>query len=297
MLGLLGAFGAAFCYGIGSVLQAVAARGTATAEGLDPRLLLRLAKSWRYLVGVGLDGLGFVLSIAAVRTLPLFVVQSIVASFLAITAIVGAVVLHMPLRRSDKVGLAVVIGGLVLVGLSAAEDRAVDVSSAEQWGVLVFVISLAVVAVPLARIPGAAGAAALGAVAGLAFGATAVAARMLPGSLALDQIFGQLGDLLTSPATYALMVAGALALLTYSIALQRGTVTQATAPLVVGETVAPALVGLLLLGDEPREGWGWVATLGFVLAVAGAVSLSRHGEIEQETEQDPTLDTARRSER
>ena len=125
------------CYGIGSVLQAVAARDTATAEGLDPRLLLRLAKSWRYVVGVGLDGLGFVLSIAAVRTLPLFVVQSIVASFLAITAIVGAIVLHMPLRRSDKVGLAVVIGGLVLVGLSAAEDRAVDVSSAEQWGVLV----------------------------------------------------------------------------------------------------------------------------------------------------------------
>ena len=46
-------------------------------------------------------------------------------------------------------------------------------------------------------------------------------------------------------------------MLTYSIALQRGTVTQATAPLVVGETVAPALVGLLLLGDQPgRAGAG-----------------------------------------
>ena len=77
------------------------------------------------------------LSIAAVRTLPLFVVQSIVASFLAITAVLGAFTLHMPLRRFDKVGLVVVIGGLVLVGLSAAEDRAVDVSSAERWGVLV----------------------------------------------------------------------------------------------------------------------------------------------------------------
>ena len=243
--------------------------------------MLRLIKNWRYLVGVGLDGLGFVLSIAAVRTLPLFVVQSIVASFLAVTAILGAVVLHMPLRRSDKVGLVVVIGGLVLVGLSAAEDRAVDVSSAEQWGVLVVTLALVALAVPLARLTGSAGAAALGAVAGLAFGATAVAARMLPGSLAPDQIFGQLGELATSPATYALAIAGALALLTYSTALQRGTVTQATAPLVVGETVAPALVGLWLLGDQPREGWGWVATLGFVLAVAGAVSLSRHGELER----------------
>lgn len=295
LLGLLGAFGAALCYGIGSVLQAVAARDTEAAEGLDPRLLLRLIKNWRYLVGVGLDGLGFVLSIAAVRTLPLFVVQSIVASFLAVTAILGAVVLHMPLRRSDKVGLVVVIGGLVLVGLSAAEDRAVDVSSAEQWGVLVVTIALAALAVPLARLTGSAGAAALGAVAGLAFGATAVAARMLPGSLAPDQIFGQLGELATSPATYALAIAGALALLTYSTALQRGTVTQATAPLVVGETVAPAIVGLLLLGDQPREGWGWVATLGFVLAVAGAVSLSRHGEVGEAVEShetDPARDTA-----
>ena len=299
LLGLLGAFGAALCYGIGSVLQALAARDTATADGLDPRLLLRLAKSWRYVVGVGLDALGFVLSIAAVRTLPLFVVQSIVASFLAITAVVGAFVLHMPLRRSDKVGLVVVIGGLVLVGLSAAEDRAVDVSSAERWGVLVVTLALAALAVPLARLNGSAGAAALGAVAGLAFGATAVAARMLPGSLAPDKILGQLGELLTSPATYALAIAGALALLTYSTALQRGTVTQATAPLVVGETVAPALVGLLLLGDQPREGWGWVATLGFVLAVAGAVSLSRHGEVGEVTEShetEPTRDTARTNE-
>jgi drug/metabolite transporter (DMT)-like permease len=286
LLGLLGAFGAALCYGIGSVLQAVAARDTEAAEGLDPRLLLRLVKSWRYLVGVGLDGLGFVLSIAAVRTLPLFVVQSIVASFLAVTAILGAVVLHMPLRRADKIGLTVVIGGLVLVGLSAAEDRAVAVSRAEEWGVLVASVLLAVLAVPLARLSGASGAAALGAIAGLAFGATSVAARMLPGSLAPDQLIGQLGELLRSPATYALAVAAVVALLTYSTALQRGTVTQATAPLVVGETVAPALVGLLLLGDEPRQGWGWVATLGFAMAVGGAVSLSRHGEITEDTQRE-----------
>jgi drug/metabolite transporter (DMT)-like permease len=279
LLGLLGAFGAALCYGVGSVLQAVAARDTETAEGLDPRLLLRLVQSWRYLVGVGLDGLGFVLSIAAVRTLPLFVVQSIVASFLAVTAVVGAVVLHMPLRRADRIGLVVVIGGLVLVGLSAAEDRQVDVSRAEQWGVLVATVLLAALAVPVARLSGATGAAALGTIAGLAFGATSVAARMLPGSLAPDKVVGGLGELLRSPATYALVAAGVLAMLAYSTALQRGTVTQATAPLVVGETVAPALVGLLLLGDEPREGWGWVAALGFGLAVLGAVSLSRHGEV------------------
>lgn len=272
-LGLTTAVVAAICYGVGSILQAAAARGTAQVEGLDPRLLVRLLRSWKYLLGVGLDGLGFLLGLVAVRSLPLFVVQSIVASFLAITAILGAIFLKMPLSRRDKVGIAVVVIGLVLVGSSAAEDAEVAVSAAETWGVLIATVMLVVLAIPAGRLNGAAGATAMGAVAGLAFGATAVAARMLPDDLAAIP---------ASPATWALVLGGVTALLTYSVALQRGTVTQATAPVVVGETIAPAIVGLTLLGDAPRPGWGIVAAIGFVLAVAGAVSLARHGEIEEE---------------
>lgn len=282
VLGLCGAFAAALCYGTGSVLQAIAARDADSVEGLDARLLLTLLRSWRYILGVGLDGLGFVLSLAAVRTLPLFVVQSIVASFLAITAVLGVVVLGMRLSRVDKVALVVVLAGLVLVALSAAEDRTVEVSSVEEWGVLMAAAALAVVAVPLARVPGPAGAAALGGVAGLAFGATAVAARILPSSLSFDRPVASLEEVARHPATYALALGGIVALLAYSTALQRGSVTQATAPLVVGETVAPALVGLLLLGDEPRPGWGWVAAVGFGLAVVGALALSGHGEVSEE---------------
>ena len=47
----------------------------------------------------------------------------------------------------------------------------------------------------------------------------------------------------------------------------------------VCETVAPAAVGVLMLGDQPRPGWGGVATVGFLLAAGGAVSLARHGEL------------------
>lgn len=279
LVGLLAAAGAALCYGVSSILEAVAARRTEAAQGLDPRLLVRLLRSWTYLVGVCLDGLGFLLSLVAVRSLPLFVVQSVVASFLAITAILGALFLRMPLSRTDRLGIAVVVGGLVLVGASATEDRSVEVSDAEQWGLLVATLLLVVAAIPLARLSGAAGARALGMVAGLAFGATAVASRMLPGDLSPQHLLDEVGPLLSSPATYALAVAGVVAMLTYSIALQRGSVTEATAPLVVGETVVPALVGLLLLGDQTRPGWGGVACVGFVLAVAGALSLARHGEV------------------
>ncbi len=271
-LGLLGAFAAAICYGVASVLQALAVRQAATATGLDPRLLLRMLRSWPYLAGLALDGLAFVFSIAALRSLPLFAVQAIVASFLAITAVLGALMLHMPLSRRDKIGIAVVVLGLVLVALSAAEDRPTAVGAAEHWAILIAAVALGLAAVPLARLSGAAGAAALGTIGGLAFGAVAVAARILPAPITISSI-------LTDPVSYALVVAAAVALLTYSTALQRGSVTQATAPLVVAETVAPALVGLLMLGDQPRAGWGWIAALGFGLAVVGALSLARHGEL------------------
>ncbi len=96
---------------------------------------------------------------------------------------------------------------------------------------------------------------------------------MLPDDLSVE-------TLLRSPATWALGLAGVVAVLTYSIALQRGSVMQATAPVVVGETVGPALVGVLLLGDQPRPGWGWVGAVGFALAVAGAVGLANHAEVD-----------------
>src|ERR1700754_2386084 len=249
VLGLVSALGSALGYGVASVLQALAVRRTAPAEGLDLRLMVRLSRSWRYLLGLAIDGLAFLLSLVALRSLPLFVVQSVVASFLAVTALLGALVLNMPLRRGDKIGVGVVIVGLVLVGVSAAEDRMVQVSGSVGWGVLVSAVLLVAVAFPLARIRGAAGAAALGAVAGLGYGVVAVATRVLPAPLTV-------GGVLSDPATYGLVLRAAVALLSYSTAMQRGSVTLATAPLVVLETVVPAAVGLLMLGDRPRPGWG-----------------------------------------
>jgi len=277
--GLLASVGTALCYGVSSVLQAQASREEAPVEGLDVRLLARLLRSWRYLVGVALDLIGFLLALAAVRSLPLFVVQSVVASFLAVTAVLGAMFLEMPLTRRDRLGLAVVVAGLVLLAASATEDAADTVSDAVAWGVLAAVVVLGVLAVPLARFRGARGASLLGALAGLEFGATAVAARILPGDLSFGHLGSEVHPLLASPATYALVLAGGVAMLAYSIALQRGTVTQATAPLVVGETLAPALVGVWLLGDNPRPGWEWAAVLGFALAVGGALTLAGHGEV------------------
>ena len=81
-LSLIGALLAAICYGTASVFQARGSRAAPTATGLDPRLMTRLLRSWPFLFGLGLDGLGFLFELAALRILPLFLVQSCVAASL-----------------------------------------------------------------------------------------------------------------------------------------------------------------------------------------------------------------------
>jgi drug/metabolite transporter (DMT)-like permease len=276
--GLLFALGAALCYGVGSVLQSAAARNTARSDSLDPGLLVRLAGSRFYIVGVGLDVAGFLLTLVAARVLPLFVVQSVLASFLAVTAILGRYFLGTLLRPLDRLGLALVLSGLFVLAVSAAPERSVRVGTGLQWAMLGAVGLLLGVGIVVGRMKGPWGAQALGSVAGLAFGLTSVGARMVPPGPGPSRPVAWVVHVAGQPASWGIFLAGGLGLLAYTSALQRGPVTQATAPLVVAETVVPALVGLGVLGDQSRAGWGWVAVVGFVLAVAGSLSLSRHGE-------------------
>jgi drug/metabolite transporter (DMT)-like permease len=282
IVGLVCAVGASLCYGIGSVLQAIAAADADAAAHLDPRLLLRLLKAWPYVLGLVLDGAGFVLSLVALRSLPLYVVQAVVASFLAVTAVVGAVFLGTRLRLLEWVALAGVVLGLALVSLSATPESVSAPGRGVEWLVLAAAVVLSLVAIPLGRLRGAHGAWALGSVAGLAFGVVAVAARALLSSAAPGDLVPPVHVWVGAPATYALVVAAPLALATYATALQRGSVVAATAPLVVGETVLPAIVGLALLGDRARPGWGPAAAAGFTLAVTAALLLARFGEVSPE---------------
>ena len=70
------------------------------------------------------------------------------------------------------------------------------------------------------------------------------------------------------------------ALLLFGTALQRGSVTTASAVMFVVETVVPAAVGLALLGDRTRPGFAPVAAAGFALTLACAVLLARFADPE-----------------
>jgi drug/metabolite transporter (DMT)-like permease len=93
LLGLFAALASSVCYGVATVLQAVAARAAPRTGGVDPRLLLRLLRRAPFLAGILLDAVGFALQILALRRIPVFLAQTALAANLAVTALVGVPVL------------------------------------------------------------------------------------------------------------------------------------------------------------------------------------------------------------
>lgn len=262
----------AVCFGTASVFQAIAARATApgTGSGVDPALLLRAVKQWRYVVGLGLDGLGFLLQIVALRSIPIYAVGAALAASLAVTAVVASRMLRVRLSGVEWAAVGVVCAGLAMLGLASGDEGESVGSTTLRYVLLGVAVGVLLLGAVAGRLPGRGRAPALGLGAGLGFGVVEVAVRLI------DDVSP--GALVRNPAAYALLVGGGAAFLLLTSALQRGSVTTATAGMVIGETVGPAVVGVVWLGDRTRGGMEWVAVLGFVVAVAGALALARFGE-------------------
>ncbi|MFC9590931.1 hypothetical protein ACFTUC_14260 [Streptomyces sp. NPDC056944] len=262
------ALASSVCFGAASVLQAMAARAAepGTGSGVDVALMWRALRQWRYLAGLGMDGLGFVLQIVALRTLPIYVVGAALAASLAVTAVIASRVLRVRLSRVEWVAVAVVCLGLAMLALASGKEGHREPSEALDWVLLGISFGVLLVGMAAGRLPEKPRALALGLGAGIGFGVVEVAVRLIDGIDFAD------------PVWYALLVGGGAAFLLLTSAFQRGSVTTATAGAVLGETVGPAIVGVTWLGDTTREGLGWLAITGFAVAVAGSLTLARFGE-------------------
>jgi drug/metabolite transporter (DMT)-like permease len=274
--GLAGALIACLCYGVATVFQAMGARRVEGSEGVDPRLLMRVLGSLPFLLGTAMDAIGLIFNLFALRKLPLFEVQGIVNTNLAVTAVFAGLLLNIHLMRRDKFAVAAVVGGLVLLGLAAGPEGTGTFSIAGRWALLGVSLLLAVTALVLGNVYKSAHPALLGTVAGFLFGVFGLAVRILPSV--------EPAKLVTDPAAYAAIIASVTGFLFFATALQRGSVNATAAALVVGETAVPALIGVTLLGDSARPGYGVVGVFGFLLAVGGALALARFAEIPEPEE-------------
>jgi len=280
LLGLLTAIAASICYGTGSVLQAVGSRRAARAAGKQvtahggPNLTstAQAAMTWEFIVGTILDFVGFGLGALAARLLPLFLSQTVISANLVITAVLSVKLLGIRLTRPEWTSIAVVCTALVLLATAAGPEGSGHTPLSTHWWLLAISILLMAAGTVLVRLLGARAAILAGLLSGLGFGALGVGVRILNGLDPFD-----LGKLLTDPALYAVLVAGIGGMYLHTVALQLGSVNGATAALVVGETVLPGMIGVLWLGDASRPGFAWLAVIGFVLAVAGAVAVAWFG--------------------
>jgi drug/metabolite transporter (DMT)-like permease len=281
LVSMVAALVAALFYGVASVMQAIAVRAASTrAAGdtgsggkIDPGLLMRMLHQWRFVASMVLDMLGFVAQLVALQRLPLFAVQAIVASNLAVTAVVASRIIGVKLQTREWVAVFGVVAGVGLLGSSAGAEGASQVGAVFKLALILAVACLSLVGMAAARLKEPYRTTALGITAGLGYGVLSIAARVLDGFAPLT--------LVKDPAAYAVAAAGIISFMFYATALEGGSVTTATAAVVLSETVPPAVIGVIFLGDQTRAGLAGVAWLGFALAVASAVMLARFGEAHQ----------------
>ena len=307
---------AALCYGIAAVVQQAGARraagsvdasgrpgpGPGLAEGppaggraLGLGLLLDLLRQPLFLLGLGLDAVGFFLAFLGLRSLPVFVVEAAVASTVAVTALLGSRYLSDRLGRREWALVGAVVVGLALVGASAAPGERPALGRSGRLLLVGGVPAVALAALALDRrrtaVRAAAGdparadrrsSAALGAVSGVGFGAFALAARLIPSHHGL-------GGLLADPVLWAAVAYAAVGLAIYGAALQHGSVTAVTAAAIAVEALFPSALGLLLGSDGTRPGLAGAAAAGFALTVVSALALAVSAPAAEETDLEPAV--------
>ena len=251
VIGLGAALLAAVVFGVAAVVQAIAAR----RHGVVSLLMVGVALT--YMVGWGLH-------LVAIAFVPLYVAQVGIAASIVVTALIAARVVHEPLATRHWVAVAAMVVGLaLLVGAAGpvgdhrfTDDRtlALDLGFA-----LTLLLGLAAM-----RLHSERGGVLLGVLAGVAYGGSPIATRSL-----VDPTWNR--ETIAPAITISLF--GVLGFWLYSVALQRASVTAATAPLVLLETLLPAVVGIAVFGDGVRSGWWPVAVIGFALSTGAALVL------------------------
>ncbi|WP_410622934.1 hypothetical protein [Amycolatopsis sp. cmx-8-4] len=258
VFGFAAALLAAVFDGVATVLQATAAQHTGSS--LPVRAAL-------YGAGLLVDVLGWGLAVFALRFLPVFAVQSIVAGQTAIAVLLAHVVLRSALHAVDLLSVAAAGIGL---GLLAAGAAGTTGWTAPQPVVLAVLLVLFVVLLVAGLSAVRRGTVARSVVAGCAYGGSVLAVRALllqPGATS------SIDALLAHPLTYVTIGFAALGIPLYAAALRRSTPTVPSAIVTMTEVVLPGSLAMILLGDRIRPGWWWVSGIGLIVAALGVTAL------------------------
>ena len=264
---MIAAFACAICNGTAAVLQKISADKEKNVSSLDARLLWRLIQNKPYLVGIVLDFLGWIFTIFAVQYLPLFLVESIVAAGIVVTALIERIFRHQKIRTKSYLAIAVIVVGLILLALASSPEKAEPISNTLRWLIIFAPILVGLVGYVLARSKNYRGAISVAILSGVAFGGTSVIGRIF-------KLSQPVWHTVYSPLIFSLIISGTLGILLFSIALQRAQATIINATMTTSQTLIPAAIGIIFIGDTARNGmWSYVF-FGTFLALGGVAFLA-----------------------
>ncbi len=264
---MLAAFACALCNGTAAVLQKISADKEKSVTSLDARLLWRLFQNAPYVSGIGLDVLGWMLTLYAVHYLPLFLVEAIIATNIVVTAFIERLFRHQQISRRSYFAIITIVVGLILVAIASSAGRSEPISSVVRWLIIFSPVPLGIAGYILARLKSYQSTVVLAVLGGLAFGGTSVIGRIFSFSQPLSHT-------IYSPLIYSLLASGVLGILLFSTALQRAQATVMNASMTASQTLIPAVVGIAFLGDVARSGLWYLVVLGSSLTLGGVTMLA-----------------------
>ena len=270
------ALGAAFLYASGAVIQQCAAFRSNSTRPSQPEALpmLRILSRPLWLVGVALDGAGFLLEFAALRAGSVSVVQPLLVSGLLFALLLGAVLSRHRLRPAEFGSAALICAGLGTFLLAARPGPGTPPASGVTWlvagGGTLATVGLCVLAGRGRTLP--VRAALTAGAAGLVNGLFAGLAKATGTTLHLGWLAA-----LHSWYPWALAAAAVLTLTLAARAFQLGAPAAAVTGLFAVEPVSGVAAGAILFGESIRHTPALLAIefLGITACLIGVALLAR----------------------
>ncbi len=255
----------ALCYGSATVLEQIAAKRQKQISSFSLRHLYDLFKQIPYLAGIILDIFGWIFFLITARYLPLFLDLSFVALSLVVSSIIASLFMSVKSSRNEKISMAAVVIGVILLGAIAEPTAAKSVNHLFKIILELFPIPMGIFGLLMLKADKYKfSALILAALSGLTFGATGLISRII-------NITHFSFAALLQPLTVSLIAYGALGLYFLAASLQRDSVNRINAFLYTFELAVPSALGIFFLGDNVKSGMWLVMLLGFMFVIFGSV--------------------------
>jgi drug/metabolite transporter (DMT)-like permease len=275
LLAIVLALVGAVLFALGTVLQQKGAMEESGAEDLEAGSLLRLLRKPVWLLGVGIDGLGYACQAAALGVGTIVVVQPLLVLSVVFALPLGARLTGQRVGRREVVGALVVVVGLAAFTLVSNPEGGKDDATDRAWIIGAAITGGVALALVLAsrgeRSPGVR-AALLGTASGVLFGLIAALTKAT-----VDRLDDGIIAVLADWHLYGLIGASVIAFALMQGALATGALAPALSTIMVFETIVGVACGIWMLGEElHEEAWGVALSVAaLVLVIVGLIALSR----------------------